>query len=257
MFELKYFAYATQETDVNNYDIKLRIGSKAVVRSIEAVTYNNQNYIVGYALVNQSVLTSMPEVAYKEHFLVPRLKEKKLAELSARQKELYEEIEGDNNVNFLKAENKAYVLADFADYDQLMFKKMDIRTKAGAIETDILNTYDLDVLEDYEIVLEIDNGLQPEFKAITVGSFLSRFLADEKEAIDLYMETNKDLNKEYQAMLNRTHVNLTDDVLKGFLLTLDQEKLLEDVIDSANYANRIEELLRPGDSFSAWRPTFS
>lgn len=250
-----YF-FSTQITEQEFNDKVANVSALGFVIWMEHVKIGSNYYIVGDVDAASQPPVAITKADYERDYLLPILKEEKKQEVSNLQAEIYSKIEGENNVMLRKAETKAHVHSDFSEYDQYYFRKDWVRTKAKELEDMIDNFTIYANLKMLNVNISVPDYVEPVFNAITKGSFIARFTAQEKADIDEYLTQDIDLQKDYNALLNRTHVNITDKGLQGAITLFNSNELLGNVIDNT-YASRVEELLRPGSESEAWRPLLS
>lgn len=253
-YQRTYFSLEVSEDTEFNHS--MLAGDIAYPIEYDKFYFGGKWNIAGYVnAMNPVQPNAISETIYKTHVLLPKIKQEYITEIKLKQQELYLEIEGPDNINLLKAFNRAYVSAEFTDYDTIMFKKSTLRSDANLIESMINAIQNYDDIFNFTYTLEIATHPVIEFTAITVGSFMARFTPDEKASINEHMIDNKALEKDYSAMLNRTHINLSDAGLGMILQLLEQEELLEELPLDSNYATRREEIIRAGTGADAWRPS--
>lgn len=221
------------------------------------VRINDRNYFVGEAQNPIPLTQNITREEYDDTHVLEERKVQKVAEVKERQAELYLQVEGENDVNFKKAKTKAYVYGEMADFDKINFQKAQIRERGNALEFRILSCTALKQLDELDTGLFYDINPPIEFNTITVGSFMARFTAEENTKFKEILGDNPMLEKDYTAMMQRTHIRLNDETLHGMLYLLELEEVLSESPLEPIFESRKDELVRPASGDEAFRASLS
>lgn len=246
-----FFSY---DIDQSNQRPRTVIDSDALIWH-KIVRHVGRNYWIGEAYSETSLNKDLSEEDYKNGPALVEAKNQAVKQIKELQARYYLEIEGPNDINFKKARTKAYVQNDMVDFDILNFQKAQVRERGNEKEVEVLRATTLNELTEIDLAFVYDVKPELKFSAITVGSFLARLTAEENEDLNEFMKLNQIIQKEYLALLRRTHVNLKDQGLGVIIKMLEQGGVFQANPIDPTYPSRIAEILRQGDQWEAYRPS--
>lgn len=243
-----FFAFAHANGEVNYPD------SIELFTNVDVYAHSDFNtYIVG----NYTGSNLVPQdISFDDYFDAvhrPELEANIRIKIKAKQIETLDALEGNNGSLQRKAIEEITTLSSYDRYDALMAEKQYVRTY-GNEQEELLPAMTPEELMEYEFVIDLTQAGPLKSRRLTIGAFEGRFSAEEQTRLHEARVASAELNRYYNAMISRTHVWLDYPAVVEAMNALHATGLLDkEPADTDVYANRMEEIMRDGDSTEIYR----
>lgn len=243
-----------------NFDL---VAAKAVTQIWTSfdIEIHEQMYTVGYCDDNGPQMpTDISEEEFQLQYNINTILIPHLARIDVVRTEAFFKIEGIGSINMIAAKEAVATKGTFDKLDNLLFIKQGIRDDGNALEVAahaLFDAADFNGMAEQDIRITITDTPLIAFRLITVGAFLARFLPEEMTRFLAANSVSAELKQEFDALMQRTHVDLESPLLSNILDTLVTIEVIgADPVRGLGKATRREEINVSGDSSEGYRGDF-